>query len=337
VLHVPNGQLIAVADLDPRPETYIRYPASGLARGRAYLLHGITATPASGFGPQGAGSQYQLTLDLIADGWECILAPYPEDFVPNDVLPAYTDLRDDPGLGTRWLNTSLRSWDNLVNRVTSRFGWMPSMVVGVSWGGLKALRLAAARSPIAYVAHVPVTKLGNGLTLLGGGVLSYPFPTPGVDAAPGLLNSLAMPGYVRAAIESATQVTTPQITSQIVQSAINAGCPLASRTVTDGAITGGTTLTSTQVAFLGSAENGAKVTCPGNIPTGTTISGISGSSPGPWTCTLSQASTNGTGLTVNFPNLPPSIDEAHTMSLTDVNAVMAWLQATVDPSYPARY
>ena len=184
-------------------------------------------------------------------------------------------------------------------------------------------------------------QAGPGLTLIGN-VYNYPFTTTGADCTVGMLNALTtLPGLFRIASEFDHMVTDPYLSSEIATSAMNAGCPIAPRTITDGAITGGTTLTSTQVCFLADpngvqVENGAKVTGPG-IPQGTTVSGISGSHPGPWTATLSQTCTNGTGLSLTFPNLCQSIDESHntTSNTADLAAIAAWFSTAIDPNFPA--
>lgn len=350
---IPNGQLAPqVQPANMVPSTWARYgPAVGSRRGRVYMCHGITSSPSASFGPQGSNAQYTVTQNLVADGWEPILVSYAEDFQPAPGLPAQLDLRDDPLLGQRWLNTTLFCFDTLKAEVEAAYGAIPSVVLGVSWGGWHTLQIAANRwsELIGFVAHAPVTVIGNGgvsgpgLTLLGGGVYSYPFATSAADATIGIINAVRIPGLLRIPTEAssgATLVTDPYYSSQLGTAAIGAGVTLASRVITDGAISGGNTLSSTQAAFLSNpytstfVENGVTVTGPG-VPAGTTISNIAGSTPGPWTCTLSQACTNGSGLTLTFPTLVPTIDEAHLVSTADAAAIQAWFSATLDPSYPA--
>lgn len=356
MLTVPNGQLCPVQVLTPSAPTFYRFPAPAKAHGRIFMCHGITTAPgASYWWPPGIG--FQSTQQLVADGWECIALSYAEDFVPNDFLPAFTDLQTDPALGARWKATTLASFDNVVAVVEGMFGWMPKIIYGGSWGGWHSLTIAQARAAelIAYCVFSPMTVIGNpatpvgnpgqagpGLTLLGN-VYNYPFITSAADCSIGMLNGVTIPGLVRPASEWDKLVTDPYLTSEIATAAMNAGSPIAPRVVTDGAITGGTTLTSTQACFLADpngvqVEDGAKISGSG-VPSGTTISGISGSHPGPWTATLSQTCTNGTGLTLTFPNLCQVVDEPHntTSNVADLAAIAAWFSTVIDPNYPMVY
>jgi hypothetical protein len=71
------------------------------------------------------------------------------------------------------------------------------------------------------------------------------------------------------------------------------GAPSTTRTVTDGVITGGTTLTSATAVFT-SGDTGARIRGDG-IPSGTTATFVNST-----TVTLSQAATNGSSLWVNI-------------------------------------
>jgi hypothetical protein len=119
--------------------------------------------------------------------------------------------------------------------------------------------------------------------------------------------------------------------------AIAAGSPVhAGRVATDGVITGGTSWSSATCP-LAVSESGASITGAG-IPNGTTITVTSAALPhaAPYTGTLSQTCTNGTGLTATFPGLCDMIVQNHGIFVGDGTAakLLAWLQATIDPLYP---
>jgi hypothetical protein len=89
------------------------------------------------------------------------------------------------------------------------------------------------------------------------------------------------------------------------------------RAIADGAITGTTTLTSATAAFT-SGDTGSSVVGPTNIPYGTTITYVNAT-----TATLSQACTNGTGLSIAIGNGGACIGPAYGqfVSLIDGQAV----------------
>lgn len=384
MLVVPNGTLISVPIVTPGSNAYRSFPATTtLRRGRVYLFHGL-GNGQSGIGLQwtqnGIGGAYLTTIQsLNADGWECIVAPEPYDFVDSGPpvyngkvqTPVWWDMRDDPLLGGRIVATTLASFDNLVARVNADLGWLPPVVGGVSWGAWSSLQIVANRpvlrdgTPIGGFFTINTPSIFGNLTTDDSPIyvpnstnFMFPFSTSGADLATvaggplvggpfgtytsTFLNACRIPGRVTFNSEDFTVF--PGGCSVMVQSAIAAGAPLQGRTITDGIITGGTSLSSATFCSGGANENGAVITGPG-IPVGTTISGITdtGTGPptgtsgtsGPWTMTLSQVCTNGSALSCAFPGLAPSYNNIHIFTTQNGLDLVAWFASVLDLSHPA--
>lgn len=348
----PNGTSIYIPQTTPKDGvTFLRLPATTTPRhGRIYLFHGL-AVVANTAGPFNfwqtdtvVGLYGSLLTSLRAAGWECVIASDPADFIDpgygiptNCVNPNYWDIRDDPAGGQRVVNTILASIDSMVDKVTALYGQLPSLFMGASWGAwtsakviLNRPKLADGVAPIGMCGVIAPHQLGNYVQF--GGYL-FPFPTPGLDLADHAFDGVTLP--CRFSVGSQDTTAFPFGTDTMVQNAIAAGANMwGNRTVTDGVITGGTSFSSATACLITSTFNNTPITGPG-IPGGTTLSGYAGGINGPWTGTLSQTCTNGSGLTCVFPKLGPAYVVPHGMSPSDQADILTWLTNVIDPLYPA--
>jgi hypothetical protein len=350
VFTILNGETIYVPVLNPPPAMYQVLPSTrsdGKTRGRFYFFHEMVFVP-PGFplgplnnGPFNIECYLQLANSLTADGWQVVVCGQPEDVVPwgpgqsgpwsGGTHPIYYDIRDDPGAGSRYLATWLASFDNTKAQVEGAHGALPSGVFGLSWGGWGALTTAANRSGelISAIAGVPPIPLNQ--VVANGGTL-FPFATSGYDLIQAQMNAMAIPSFVYWGVQD--QTTVPVNTGAMFNAAIQAGATFATRSVTDGVITGGTSFSSA-TACLQTNETGAVITGPG-IPAGTTITVTNANDiAGPYTATLSQACTNGSGLACSFPGLAVATTDGHSMVSATATLISNWVAATLDQHYPA--
>lgn len=333
MLTVPNGSLIHV---DHRAfydsAAYIVMPATTtFKRGRVYFFLGLQQGPAiDALQPLEDGQvsfffTYNGTMAqlLNADGWEVVLLPDPADFIdPGPVVSnqwnnalVNPDMRDDPNHGSRYVQTILKSFDTSIARVNADRGWLPSLCGGASWGAFTSAQIAVNRAIlgdgtplIGFFGSVCPVVLGNVVNIAGPPPI-FPFITSGADLGTlsgdpitgtwtsTFLNGVRVPAHF--AFGSQDTWAYRGGCSVMVQSALAAGAPFASRTC-DATISG-TAFSSVCFCWSGNSnEDGAVITGPG-VPGGTTLGSIvdtSGNGAGPWTGTLSQPCTSYTPLAV---------------------------------------
>lgn len=337
MLTVPNGELIRVPLLTPQFTVCpVVRATTAKRRGRVVMF--------SGLGGQGAILQSgnagyaPLVTNLIADGWECWEIYRPATQVDQGGQDeGYFDIRDDPAFGARFKATNVQYFDDAMAMIEGSNGKLPTIFGGVSMGAWSSIvwAMSGKHKPIGIWGMCPP----NVFSLVWiYAVIQHPYlglTTTGVDLPSTALNGLGVPAYIEYCDQDS--FVQPELTAAMVQTARANGETLAlGRQATDAVITGGTNYSSATCG-LAMAESGCPITGPG-IPGGTTLTVTSSALPnaGPYTGTLSQACTNGSGLTVTFPTLGPIAHHDHGVDAggVDLGALFSWIQATFDGSYP---
>ena len=124
-------------------------------RGRAILVHGLGSTAAS---YRHTAPFDLLTHRLVAQGWAVDVMPYrTEGRGPAQGATLQSLFTADP-TGASVLEMWLEDYEDRV----ARLPWVdgPTMLIGISWGGLLTLQAAgrATVRPDAFVAHLPATE-----------------------------------------------------------------------------------------------------------------------------------------------------------------------------------
>lgn len=203
---LPTGSLgtgeLAINNITPGTVTAL-VPSGGLGhgniRGIVVSCHGLTG-PGNAVPPIPYLTDYlTFAQNLQADGWIVVQPPYPEDFKEGDV-GINTDISNDAGFGSRYLNnTTIRWWDHVNQFITATYqSGLPTVVFGVSWGGWHVFQIAAAHqsSLLAMGCHVPVSVVSNLSNLFSPPVNYGLINTSGADVSTTLLNSITIPAVV---------------------------------------------------------------------------------------------------------------------------------------------
>ena len=124
-------------------------------RGRAILVHGMGSTAAS----YRHKAPFPVLLDrLAAQGWAVDVMPYrTEGRGPAHAMTLASHFDDDPTGGTV-LDMWLEDYERRIAGLPYVDG--PTLLIGISWGGLLTLQAAGRASvrPDAYIAHIPATE-----------------------------------------------------------------------------------------------------------------------------------------------------------------------------------
>lgn len=214
---------------------------------------------------------------------------------------------------------------------TLRTNYFSSKHMSAAWLGILQMNSATqpewvlykktfGRAPCMVCLNSSVMFAQQKTTQFPGGYLSpygvpvYTTPSPsiipfliGIGSKGGAVQVVGGPGYSLASpflyaagstyTGSATTVAALNTLTQIATTA-TANWSSATRTITDGIISGGNTLTSATANFL-TGDIGKVVTGAG-IPAGTTITGVNGLNLGGNEASLSNPCTNGSALTVTI-------------------------------------
>ena len=124
-------------------------------RGRAILVHGLGSTAAS----YRRTAPFDLLADrLAAQGWAVDVMPYRTEGRGPAHGATLQSLFDEDPTGA----TVLEMWLEDYAQRLARLPWVdgPTILIGISWGGLLALQAAgrAGVRPDAYIAHLPATE-----------------------------------------------------------------------------------------------------------------------------------------------------------------------------------
>lgn len=173
------------------PPTVLQ-PTSGKPKARIVLLHGLNADRTIW---QTLGGWKTLTDDLRASGWQVVLNEEPYDGDTEVVTLARVLKADPSGYLPVWHGAVVA----LLNWLDHRYGRLPTVFAGTSWGGYNSLAAACAdRRVSGYAVISPV---------INPGWLSQYFP--GVDPQPlsldGCLQKLAgLPGLIEYGAQDVT-------------------------------------------------------------------------------------------------------------------------------------
>jgi dienelactone hydrolase len=126
-----------------------------LPRGRAIIVHGLGSTAAS--------YRHTAPFDLLAhrlaaQGWAVDVMPYRTEGRGPAHAATLQGLFDEDPTGGLVLDLWLDDYEHRLARLAQVDG--PTLLVGISWGGLLTLQAAGRASvqPDAYIAHLPATE-----------------------------------------------------------------------------------------------------------------------------------------------------------------------------------
>lgn len=185
-------------------------PGSGSRRGIVVFIHGIGVAsvpvvpqPVPNSGSAGSYLRYgDFETAVVADNWVYVYVAVQEDFYQggNNITGVFADVSNDSGFGSRYLASSLHLWDHIqTDLIVPNYGAnRPVIVAGQSFGGLKALQIAANQSTrpvpcnlIGYIAHTPSTVM-EALDEFNYGTLNW----SGLDLSPTYMNAVTIPGNI---------------------------------------------------------------------------------------------------------------------------------------------
>ncbi len=160
----------------------MRYTATGTARGRIYLYHGLNSTPS-----QWAGSPYSdIVAGLRDDGWECFAVGELYDGA-GQATSSQATFVGDATKGASFRSLVLALHDSTKAWIDYTYGPGPErdVLIGISWGGLMVeLLVQSAREFRAWMAHLPATN-PSVMTEFSGDDLSSLQPTTVIGPEPG--------------------------------------------------------------------------------------------------------------------------------------------------------
>ena len=193
-------------------------------RGRVILLHGFTGTSAF----VTAVPQDQLLAGLLADRWQVVAPdlPFAGLTMPTDLGAMFTS---DP-TGAAYLVMWADGFEAIAAELDRRYGSLPLVVGGISWGGYNALQAACHSSrEVAWFAQAPVVdparlwelstfgplpsaQLGSCMSALRetNGLISHNLldTRVGVEPTRALADSLAGPRFTEQVFPDLAHVTT---------------------------------------------------------------------------------------------------------------------------------
>lgn len=205
---------------------------TGHTRGIIVWLHG---------GPQGpipippalASTQITWANTQAADGWHSMQVAYPEDFVAmTGMKTVWGDVTADTGHGSRFVATTLAWWDHVVSYIYRRFGTIPIMLMGGSWGGWHTLQIMKNKPTgiagfICSIAAVKFSGITNnvGEYPSGSGLSWSTLNSTGADNASSCLNAITVPGIIQVMLGNGTTDAIVNVPDQIAvkDAAIGAG------------------------------------------------------------------------------------------------------------------
>lgn len=186
-------------------------PSGGLGhgniRGVIVYCHGLILTQAPVPYPipsstVGGSSNDILAFanSVVADGWIFIGPSYQEDFFLGPAcLGVNLDLDNDTGNGSRYLASTLRWWDHVLQFIRVTYGGLiPVVPMGFSWGAMRTLQIASNNtgSCLGYIAHCPATLLSNAAQNFTTPADFNNISTSGIDLSATQLNAVSIPGIV---------------------------------------------------------------------------------------------------------------------------------------------
>lgn len=215
--------------------------SGGLKRGVVVwipgMAAGVPAIPGSnadvgGILPVKIGT---FSAAVAADGWQFINVPAPDYLSPlGQVTALYNDVANDSGHGSRYLATTLHWWDHVVAYIQAKYGNLPIVPFGMSWGGWRVLQIANNRAStiVAAGAHEFCTFLSHVSATFTPPKDFSGITTTGCDTASSVLN--AFTGYAWLSWHSDSTAIQPADCAAVNTAASNAGVQLTHPSVGTG-------------------------------------------------------------------------------------------------------